>query len=143
MTYVDADGAKKHPIVIHRSSVGCYERTLALLIEKYAGAFPVWLSPVQAIVLPITDKVSGYAADVLRKLKAAGIRAEADMRAEKIGYKIREAKLDKIPYLLVIGEKEAEEAAVSVRGREGDEGAVSLDAFIARVTDEIATKKLN
>ena len=142
MTYIDADGSKKYPIIIHRSSIGCYERTLALLIEKYAGAFPVWLCPAQAIVLPISDKVAGYAAAVLNKLKAAGVRAEADMRPEKISFKIREAKLDKIPYLLVVGEKEAEDGTVSVRSRAGDEGAIDIDAFIGRVVEEDKLKKL-
>ena len=141
MTYIDADGAKKHPIIIHRSSIGCYERTLALLIEKYAGAFPLWLSPVQVKILPISDKFSDYAQDTLKKLKASGIRAEVDYRAEKIGYKIREAKMDKIPYLLIVGEKEAEENTVSVRSRESDEGSMNLDTLIGRLKEEIETKK--
>jgi len=142
MTYTDADGAKKHPIIIHRSSIGCYERTLALLIEKYAGAFPVWLCPVQAIVLPISDRYNDYAADVCARLKAAGIRAKADSRPEKIGYKIREAKLEKIPYLLVAGEREAADGTVSVRSRAEDEGPAALDDFIKRVLFETATRKL-
>ena len=121
--------------------MGCYERTLAYLIEKYAGALPLWLSPVQVKVLPITDRVHDYAKDVVSKLTAAGIRAEGDLRSEKLGYKIREAQGQKIPYMLVVGDREAQEGAVAVRTRSGgDEGAVSLDDFIAKCLAEIREK---
>jgi threonyl-tRNA synthetase len=138
MTYVDKDGVKQYPIIIHRTSVGCYERVLALLIEKYAGAFPVWLAPVQARILSISEKFSDYAYEVLSKLKAAGIRVEVDDRSEKIGYKIREGRLERVPYMLIVGEKEAESSTVSLRSRDvGDEGSVGIEEFIARVKKEV------
>lgn len=141
MEYVDADGGKKTPCIIHRTSIGCYERTMALLIEKYAGALPTWLSPTQVKVLPISEKHMDYAKGVYEKLLAAGIRAELDGRAEKIGYKIREAQLEKLPYMLVVGDKEAEEGTVSVRGRkDGDKGAMAIGDFIAAIKEEIETK---
>lgn len=141
MTYVDADGKKKRPYIIHRSSIGCYERTLAILIEKYAGAMPMWLAPEQVRILPIAERHHEKAAEILAKLKAVGIRAEADTRSEKIGFKIREAQLEKIPYMLVVGDKEAETNTVSVRSRkEGDKGCVSVDDFLASALTEIATK---
>ncbi len=131
MTYVDADGSKKFPYVIHRTSVGCYERTLALLLEKYAGALPWWLSPVQVTVLPISEHTIAYAEGVYEKLKKRGIRAEIDRRSEKIGYKIREAQLNKYPYMLVVGEKEQEQGTVSVRCRkQGDLGSMSIEDFL-------------
>ena len=131
MTYTDKDGQEKYPYVIHRTSIGCYERTLALLIEKYAGAFPVWLAPVQVKLLPISEKYHDYADEVFAALKAQGIRVEADFRAEKIGYKIREARNERVPYLIVVGEKEAANREVAVRSRKnGDEGAMSLESFI-------------
>ena len=143
MEYVDKDGTKKRPYIIHRTSIGCYERTLALLIEKYAGAFPTWLAPTQVKILPISDNQLDYAKSVMAKLKAYGIRCELDDRNEKIGYKIREAQLDKTPYMLVIGDKEMEAGAVAVRSRKnGDMGAVALDKFIADINEEIATKAL-
>lgn len=143
MTYIDKDGNKKHPIVIHRTSIGCYERTLAMLIEKYAGSLPVWLSPVQAIVLPISDRFNDYAAKVTAEIKQSGIRAEADYRAEKIGYKIREARNERVPYILVVGEKEAEDGTVSLRSRQnGDEGATQLNIFIDRVKKEIDSRQI-
>lgn len=143
MTYVDSDGTKKHPIVIHRTSVGCYERTLALLIEKYAGAFPLWLAPVQVTVLPITDRTQDYARDVAGRLTAAGFRVETDTRSEKIGYKIREAQLQKVPYMLVLGDKEMEEGIVTVRRRgDGDLGAMTLEAFLAKIHEERETRAL-
>lgn len=143
MSYVDKDGEKKRPYIIHRSSIGCYERTLAMLIEEYAGAFPTWLSPVQAKVLPISDKYNDYAEAVTKALKNKGIRVETDYRAEKIGYKIREARLERTPYILVVGEKEAANNEVSVRSRKNDdEGAVKLDAFIERIVKEIENKEL-
>lgn len=142
MTYVDKDGEKKTPYIIHRSSIGCYERTLAMLIEKYAGALPTWLAPVQAKVLPISDKYNDYAEEVSKTLLNKGVRVEVDYRAEKIGYKIREARLERSPYIIVVGEKEAENKEVSVRSRKnGDEGALSLESFVNRITQEIASKE--
>ena len=142
MTYIDKNGEKKRPYIIHRSSIGCYERTLAMLIEKYAGAFPTWLSPVQAKVLPISDKYNDYAESVTKKLKDNGIRVETDYRAEKIGYKIREARLERTPYILVVGEKEAQNNEVSVRSRKNDdEGAINLDAFIERIVTEVKNRE--
>jgi threonyl-tRNA synthetase len=143
MTYVDKDGVKKRPYVIHRTSIGCYERTLAMLIEKYAGAFPTWLAPMQVKVLPISEKYHDYADIVIAKLKAANIRASVDFRAEKIGYKIRDARNERVPFLLIVGEKEAELNEVSVRSRRNDdEGAIALDSFIARIKEEIETRLL-
>ncbi len=141
MEYMDVDGQKKNPYIIHRTSIGCYERTLALLIEKYAGALPMWLMPEQVRVLPISDRLQADADQVVAKLQAAGFRVTCDSRSEKIGYKIREAQLQKIPYMLVIGDKEVQENSVSVRSRkEGDVGSMSLDAFIAKIADEVAKK---
>ena len=142
MYYTDADGQKKLPYIIHRTSLGCYERTLAYLIETYAGALPLWMMPEQVRVLPISERLLDKAGEITAQLKAAGIRAELDTRNEKMGYKIREAQVDKIPYMLVIGDKEAEQNVVSVRHRkDGDLGTMSLDAFIGQVLKEIATKE--
>ena len=142
MTYIDKNGEKKRPYIIHRSSIGCYERTLAMLIEKYAGAFPTWLSPVQAKILPLSDKYNDYAEKVTKALKDKGIRVECDYRAEKIGYKIREARLERTPYILVVGEKEAANNQVSVRSRKNDdEGAMDLNAFVDRIVLEVANKE--
>jgi threonyl-tRNA synthetase len=141
MEYVDKDGTKKHPYIIHRTSIGCYERTLALLIEKYAGAFPLWLAPVQVKLLPIADRHLDYANDVKAKLEAVGMRVELDDRNEKIGYKIREARMQRVPYMLVMGDSEVEEGTLSVRSRkDGDLGAKSVDEFIAAALVEINTK---
>ncbi len=140
MTYVDRDGTKKHPIVIHRTSIGCYERTLAMLIEKYAGSLPTWISPVQAIVLPISDKYNSYAESVYNALKKCGIRAEKDFRAEKIGYKIREARNERIPYILVVGEKEMADGTVAVRSRQGEEGSIAVPDILDRIKKEIAER---
>lgn len=141
MEYVDKDGTKKNPYIIHRTSIGCYERTLALLIEKYAGAFPTWLAPVQVKVLPISDKYMEYAESVKAELDKRGIRNELDTRKEKIGYKIREARLERVPYILVVGEKEQEEKAVSVRDRKnGDIGSMPMSEFMSLILDKIATK---
>ncbi len=141
MEYTDADGTKKHPYIIHRTSIGCYERTLALLIEKYAGAFPLWLAPEQVRILPISDRFMDTAKAVRDRLFNEGIRVELDDRSEKIGYKIREAQLKKIPYMLVIGEKEEQSGTVSVRKRgEGDIGAVSVDDFLSSAKKDIADK---
>ena len=142
MTYIDKDGNKKRPFIIHRSSIGCYERTLAMLIEKYAGAFPTWLSPTQAIVLPISDKYNDYAESIVKEFKNVGIRITGDYRAEKIGYKIREARLERIPYILVVGEKEAANNEVSVRSRKnGEEGAIPVSELKNRLILEIANKE--
>ena len=144
MEYVDKDGTRKNPYIIHRTSIGCYERTLALLIEKYAGAFPVWLAPVQVKLLAIADRHLDYIYEVKKRLEAAGIiRIEIDDRSEKIGYKIREAQLEKVPYMLVIGDKDIENNTVSVRSRkDGDIGAMSIDEFIERICDDVNTKRI-
>lgn len=143
MEYVDRDGTKKNPYIIHRTSIGCYERTLALLIEKYAGAFPMWLAPVQVKLLPIADRHLDYLYDVKKKLEANGIRCEIDDRSEKIGFKIRAAQLEKVPYMLIAGDKDIENGTVSVRSRKnGEQGAVTLDSFLADITEEIKTKAL-
>ena len=142
MEYVDRDGAKKNPYIIHRTSIGCYERTLALLIEKYAGAFPLWLAPEQVRILPIADRHHDYAYEVKAKLEALGMRVEVDTRNEKIGYKIREARLEKLPYMLTVGDAEVENGSVSVRtrGENGDLGAMSYEDFEKRALDEIKSK---
>ena len=143
MTYVDKDGEKKRPYIIHRSSIGCYERTLAMLIEKYAGALPTWLCPVQAKILPISDKYNDYADKVANELRNRGLKVETDYRAEKIGYKIREARLERTPYILVVGEKEAENNEVSVRSRKnGEEGAIALDTLVNRIANEVYNKEI-
>lgn len=143
MTYIDKDGEKKRPYIIHRTSMGCYERTLAWLIEKYEGMFPTWLCPEQVRVLPISEKYADYAEKVLAELKANGIKATMDNRSEKIGYKIREARMDRLPYMLVVGAKEEEEGKVSVRSRFlGDEGQKPLDEFIDAICKEIRTKEI-
>ena len=143
MEYTDSDGTKKNPYIIHRTSIGCYERTLALLIEKYAGAFPAWLAPVQARILPISEKHLEYAKELKAKLEKAGFRVELDSRSEKIGYKIREAQLEKLPYMLIAGDKEIEENAVSVRSRKYPEmGSMSVDEFIAHLDEEVRERKL-
>ncbi len=142
MEYVDRDGQKKNPYIIHRTSIGCYERTLALLIEKYAGAFPMWLAPTQVKILPIADRHFDYAYDVKKQLEAKGMRVELDDRNEKIGYKIREARLQKVPYMLVVGDSEVEAGAVAVRqrGENGDLGAMPLAQFIEMAVNDIDTK---
>ncbi len=142
MEYTDKDGTKKNPYIIHRTSIGCYERTLALLIEKYAGAFPVWLAPVQVNILPIADRHLDYAYEIKKKLENLGVRVELDDRNEKIGYKIRESRLQKIPYMLIIGDNEVESGTLSVRrrGENGDLGSMTAEEYIAKVTEEIDTK---
>ncbi|MCM1325190.1 MAG: threonine--tRNA ligase [Bacteroidales bacterium] len=143
MYYIDQNGDKVRPYIIHRTSMGCYERTLAWLIEKYEGKFPTWLCPEQVRVLPISEKYADYAAKVEEKLKENGILATTDNRSEKIGFKIREARLNKLPYMLVVGQKEEEEGVVSVRSRfAGDEGQKSLDEFIGQICKEIRTKEI-
>jgi threonyl-tRNA synthetase len=142
LKYIGADNAEHRPVVIHRAIFGSFERFIAILIEHYAGAFPLWLAPVQAVVLPISDRHQQYAASVRDKLAAAGLRVELDDRQEKIGYKIREAQLQKIPYMLVTGDREATEGTVSVRSRSGgDLGARGIDAFVEAARDEIAAKR--
>lgn len=143
MYYIDQNGEKQRPYIIHRTSMGCYERTLAWLIEKYAGQFPTWLCPEQVRILPISEKYNDYADKVLTELKDNGILATVDLRSEKIGYKIRESRLNKVPYMLVVGQKEEEENSVSVRSRyKGDEGARSLSDFINDISKEIRTKEI-
>ncbi len=142
MEYVDRDGTKKNPYIIHRTSIGCYERTLALLIEKYAGAFPIWLSPEQVRIVPIADRHQDAAYAVKKALEEAGVeRIDVDTRSEKLGYKLREAQLEKIPYMLVIGDKEAEEGTVSVRKRgQGDIGSMTIAEFAEKAVQEIKDK---
>lgn len=143
MTYIDQNGEKKRPYIIHRTSMGCYERTLAWLIEKYEGNFPTWLCPEQVRVLPISEKYHEYAQKVKAELQKNGILVTVDERSEKIGYKIREARLSRVPYLLVVGQKEEEESTVSVRSRYlGDEGQKDLTAFISDICEEIRTKEI-
>lgn len=143
MNYIDSDGSKKRPFIIHRTSIGCYERTLAWLIEKYAGNFPTWLCPEQVRVLPISEKYHDYAQKVIKKLKDNNILCTADERSEKIGYKIRQARLERVPYMLIVGQKEEEEAKVSLRSRyKGEEGSADLDGFIEELCGEIRTKTI-
>ena len=143
MVYVAADGSKQTPYIIHRTSIGCYERTMALLLEKYAGALPLWLAPEQVRVLPLTDRNIADAEALLGKLRKAGLRAELDRRSEKIGYKIREAQMDKIPYMLLLGDKEAESGTVSVRKRgEGDVGALTPEEFLQSALDDVDKKAI-
>ena len=141
MEYTDRDGQKKHPYIIHRTSIGCYQRTLALIIEKFAGALPMWMAPVQVKVLPIGLDQHEYAEKVMADLQKAGLRVEIDERTEKIGYKIREAQLSKVPYMLVIGDRDVENGTVSVRSRkDGDLGAMAPADFYANLTEEITTR---
>lgn len=143
MYYIDQNGEKVRPYIIHRTSIGCYERTLAWLIEKYEGLFPTWLCPEQVRILPISDKFADYAASVEKELKSKGILTTVDSRSEKIGYKIRAARLDKVPYMLVVGAKEEETNVVSVRSRfKGDEGQMPLAQFIDAIKTEIDTKEI-
>ena len=143
MVYTDKDGNKKNPYIIHRTSIGCYERTLAYLIEKYAGAFPLWLSPEQVRVMSLTERNTDYVDKIVAKLKQEGLRVEADNRNEKIGYKIREALNEKVPYLIIVGDDEEKNGTISIRGRgyENKTG-LNLDDFIARLKNEIETKKI-
>ena len=136
-------GDKIRPYIIHRTAIGCYERTLAWLIEKYAGKFPTWLCPEQVRVLPISDKYNDYAQYVLAELKKNGVDAAIDARSEKIGFKIRAARLDKLPYMLVVGKQEEEDKTVSVRSRfAGNEGVKPLEQFIDQICKEIRTKEI-
>ena len=141
--YIDQNGAKVRPYIVHRTSLGCYERTLAWLIEKYAGKFPTWLCPEQVRILPISDKYADYANSVLKELKKNGVDATVDTRTEKIGFKIRDARLSRLPYMLVVGEKEEAEGTVSVRSRfAGDEGSKKLSDFVDMICKEIRTKEI-
>ncbi len=143
MEYTDRDGMKKNPFIIHRTSIGCYERTLALLIEKYAGAFPMWLAPTQVKLLAVADRHLDYVYEIKKVLEAEGLRVEVDSRSEKIGYKIREAQLEKVPYMFIVGDKDIEANTVSVRHRkEGDLGAMKLEEFIAMAKEEIDSKTI-
>ena len=140
MEYTDTDGQQKNPYIIHRTSIGCYERTLALLIEKYAGAFPLWLSPTQITVLPVSNTYDDYAYEVVAKLEQAGLRVELDNRNEKIGYRIREAKFSKVPYMLILGEKEATSGTVTTRNRKDEAETLTVDEFIAKAVKEVEEK---
>lgn len=141
--YIDQNGAKVRPYIVHRTSLGCYERTLAWLIEKYAGKFPTWLCPEQVRILPISDKYADYANSVLKELKKNGVDATVDTRTEKIGFKIRDARISRLPYMLVVGEKEEAEGSVSVRSRfAGDEGSKKLSDFVDMICKEIRTKEI-
>ena len=143
MYYIDQNGEKKRPYIIHRTSLGCYERTLAWLIEKYAGKFPTWLCPEQVRILPISEKYADYAQEVFKELRRNGVDVKVDNRSEKIGYKIREARMDKIPYMLIVGAKEQEDGLVSVRSRfAGDEGQKPLSQFVNEICEEIRTKEI-
>jgi len=141
MTYIDKEGKKKRPYVVHRSSIGCYERTMALLIEKFGGAFPTWLSPEQAIIIPVSETFQKYAQNLLSELKENGIRTELDDRNETLGYRIREAQKMKIPYILVVGEKEVQDKTVAVRTRDGKQEVMKADKFIEKILKEIKEKK--
>lgn len=143
MYYIDQNGEKKRPYIIHRTSLGCYERTLAWLIEKYAGKFPTWLCPEQVRILPISDKYAEYAEEIKQELARNGVDVTVDHRSEKIGFKIRDARLNRLPYMLVVGEKEASDRTVSVRSRYvGDEGIEAVDSFVDRICKEIRTKEI-
>ena len=142
MEYVDSDNTMKTPYIIHRTSMGCYERTLALLLEKYAGALPTWMAPVQVRFLPIGDEQIAYCEEIERKLAAFGVRCEIDRRNETIGYKLRQAQLEKVPNMVVVGAKEVESNTVAVRSRkDGEKGAMPIDQFISELLTEIAEKR--
>ena len=142
MEYVDSDNTLKTPYIIHRTSLGCYERTLALLLEKYAGALPTWMAPTQVKFLPIGDDQIAYCEELERKLSAFGVRCEIDRRNETIGYKLRQAQLEKAPNIAVIGAKEVEGSTVALRSRrEGDKGVLSIDEFVKYILEEISEKR--
>jgi threonyl-tRNA synthetase len=144
LTYVGADGEKHRPVMIHRVVFGSIERFIAILTEHYAGAFPTWLAPVQVKILPIADKHHDYVLELQKQFETNGIRVEVDLRNEKIGYKIREAQLEKVPYMLVIGDKEVESKSVAVRSRkEGDQGTMPVDSFINKILEEVENKVNN
>ena len=138
LSYIDSNGEKKTPILIHRALFGSFERFIGIITEHFAGAFPVWLAPVQVKVLPISDSQKEYAEKIVEKLSKEGLRVEIDDRQEKIGYKIREAQLQKVPYMLILGEKEVESKSVGVRSRkDGDIGAMEADEFVNKIKEEI------
>ncbi len=142
MTYVDRDGQKKRPVMVHRAIMGSIERFIGLLIEHYAGLFPIWLAPVQVVIIPVSDKFLDYADEVYRKLKEAGIRVKLDDESAKVGYKIRKAETMKIPYMLIVGQKEQDSGTVSVRSkREGELGNMEVSQFLDKITREIREKK--
>jgi threonyl-tRNA synthetase len=142
MVYTDKDGEKKTPYIIHRTSLGCYERTLAYLIETYGGALPTWMAPEQVRILPVTDRAADYAGEIRDALFAQGYRVEADYRSEKLGYKIREAQKEKVPYMVIVGDKDMENHTVSIRHRSGEDlGAMSLEEFTALLKDVVDSKK--
>ncbi len=144
MTYIGEDGREHRPMMIHRTVLGTMERFIGGLIEHYAGAFPTWLAPVQVVVIPITDRTHAYAAEVAGRLEEAGLRVEVDYRNEKMGYKIRQAELQKVPYMLILGDREMEQGTVSVRERrKGDLGSSSLAEFMDRVLQEVREKTVN
>ena len=144
MEYTDRDGTKKRPYIIHRTSIGCYERTLAYLIEKYAGAFPTWLAPVQVKLLPIADRHLDYIHEVKKALEAKGLRCEVDDRNEKIGYKIREAQMKKIPYMVIAGDKDIENGTVAIRSRkDGDIGAMTPAEFVDLIVEKVESKVID
>ena len=139
MEYVDTDGQKKTPYIIHRTSIGCYERTLALMLEKFAGALPIWIAPEQVRLLPVTDRAAERCQELEKVMKAAGLRVSTDLRSEKIGYKIREAQMEKIPFMLIIGDKEVEDGAVAPRSRaNGDLGSMSVEEFLSMIRTKIS-----
>ena len=141
MYYIDENGEKKLPYIIHRTSLGCYERTLAYLIEEYAGALPTWMAPEQVRFLPVTDRAADYCAEQAKKLEDMGFRVEVDYRNEKIGRKIRDAQMEKVPYMVVVGDRDMENGTVSPRHRaDGDLGAMTLDAFTAVLKDVVDNK---
>jgi threonyl-tRNA synthetase len=142
LTYTGADNAEHRPVMIHRALMGSFERFIGILIEHYAGEFPVWLTPVQAIALPIADRHNDAAAAAVARLREAGLRAELDDRTESVGRKIRDAELRKIPYMLVVGDREAEEETVAIRRHGGgDEGSVPVGEFVERLRDEAASRR--
>ena len=144
MEYTDRDGQKKYPVVLHRTSLGCYERTLALLLEKYAGAMPTWLSPTQVRLLTITERQDDFAKEVQAALRAKGLRAECDLRNEKIGFKVREAQMEKLPWMFVMGDREAEERTVTVRNRKGENlGTMPFEQAVAMVKEANDTKAID
>ena len=141
MWYVDQDGEKKHPYIIHCGVFGCYERMMALILEKYAGALPLWISPTQVKIMSLTDRTSDDAKKLALRLREHGIRCEVDVRNEKIGYKIREAQLEKVPYMIILGDKEKENEVVAVRSRNaGDLGTMTEKEFVDKLTKEITEK---
>ena len=142
MYYIDENGEKKLPYIIHRTSLGCYERTLAYLIEEYAGALPTWMAPEQVRFLPVTDRAADYCAEQAKKLEDMGFRVEVDYRNEKIGRKIRDAQMEKVPYMLVVGDRDMENGTVSPRHRtDGDLGAMSMDEFSALLKQVVDNKE--